>query len=284
VNAPEFDPANPHAVSAVRVLAEAAARAGGKEARRFFRTEFDIRLKEDRSEVSEADETAQVAVIERIHQERPHDTFLGEEDIELPGGAAAPSDEGVCWVIDPIDGTRNFVRHIPLFSCSVAALHAGTPLVGAIYDPMRDVMYSASRGTRGLFINGDLVPPAPLERSAGRGLSTKPIVAIPSSPSGATNRLSHDCLERYVCRVLGSTALHLALVAAGEFDATVADNPRLWDIAAGWVLVEAADREITRADNKPVFPLEIARYRGERMPIIAGSPALVREMLRISAD
>lgn len=274
----DFNPDSPHTQQALRHLAEDAARAGAQIARAFFGTAYGVELKADRSEVSEADEAAQVAIIATLRATRPQDALLAEEDLDLSPPPPSPDNDTLSWIIDPIDGTRNFVRHIPLYTCSIAAMLGGMPLVGAVCDIPRDVMYSASRDG-GLFINGELQRPGRPDASEQQTLSPKRLVALPSSPRGVTAALSHAWLDRYVCRILGSTALHLALVAGGELSGTVADNPRLWDIAGGWVLIHAAGGRMVSPDGRPVFPLDIATYRNRELPIVAANAAACDELL-----
>lgn len=264
-------PQDPAMQYALRRVAEAAARAGGQIARRYFGTDYDVRLKADRSEVSEADEAAQTAAIELLRRERPDDAILAEEELPETHDAPRPDNERVCWVIDPIDGTRNFVRHIPVYSCSVAAMQGGSPLVGAIHHADRDVLYSASRA-EGLFIDDHALPAE--GRGPRRGLPHRPVVALPSSPVGRLAQISHAWLDRFVCRNLGSTALHLAYVATGQLDAILADNPRLWDVAAGWVMLMATGCSMTTPTGEPIFPLDVGAYRGQELPLIAAPTAL----------
>jgi myo-inositol-1(or 4)-monophosphatase len=265
-----FDPNDARALGSLRQLAEEAARAGGQAARLRFRTDLDVRLKADRSEVTDADEAAQAAVLACIRARRPADACIAEE--ALPGSPSGPSptNDALCWVIDPIDGTRNFVRGIPLYVCSVAAMLDGLPLVGAIYDPQRELLYSASRRET-LLVNGKPQPVGRGTQCQRLGPNPKPVVAIPSQPAGAVGPLAHAWLDRFVCRNLGSTALHLAMVATGELDAMLADNCRLWDLAAGCVLVTASGGKLTSPGGKPVFPLVVERYRGEELPVLATS-------------
>jgi myo-inositol-1(or 4)-monophosphatase len=275
-----FDPADRAAQSALRRIAEEAARAGGAVARRYFRTDLTVRLKADRSEVTDADDAAQAAVIAAIRSHRLSDAFVTEETLALPAGAPpapAPTDDVLCWAIDPIDGTRNHVRGIPLYVCSVAAMFAGTPLAGAVYDPERDALYSAS-AIEGLFINGQPAAPRPVAMpESGRRL--RPLVAIPSTPRGVIAELVHAGLGHWVCRNLGSTALHLAMVAAGELDAMLADNSRLWDVAAGWVLVTAAGGRMTSPAGVPLFPLDVRTCVDHELPTLAASATVHDDIL-----
>jgi myo-inositol-1(or 4)-monophosphatase len=252
---------DPAALDRLCRLAEQAARVGGAVARGYFRTDLNIRFKADRSEVSEADEAAQAAVMQCIHAPRPHDAFIGEEAVAGPhaGDAPAATNDHFCWVIDPIDGTRNFVRGIPCYACSVAVMFGGFPLAGAIYDVERDVLYSAIRGGP-LLVNGN--PARPPSGEAEKSGRLRLVVGIPSRAVGPLAKLSHDWLSRYVCRNLGSTALHMAMVATGELDGMLADTPRLWDVAAGWVLIESAGGRVVGPDGAPLFPLDVGGYRG----------------------
>jgi len=283
---PESEPERQRGASsshrALRLLAEEAARTGGQVARGYFRSELTVRLKDDRSEVSDADDAAQAAVVACIRAMRPRDAFIAEETLPLLAEQTPPTNDAFCWVIDPIDGTRNFVRGIPVYVCSVAVMRGGTPLAGALYDPERDTLYSASRD-EGLFVNGRPHPPELDAAARARRVHPRPVVAIPSSPVGPMAARAHAWLDRYICRNLGTTALHLGLVATGELDGALADNCRLWDIAAGWVLLTAAGRVMTDPAGAPLFPLDVGRYHGEELPAIAASADFHAQLLGAGA-
>ncbi len=280
---PAVDPRDPAAGPALRQWAEEAARIGGRVAREWFGATLRVRLKADRSEVTDADEAAQAAIVDHLRRERPDDALLTEETLRPEPGsrsAPAPSADRLCWVIDPIDGTRNFIRGVPLFACSVAAMIAGEPVAGAIYDPVRDELISASRGGP-LLLNNQPQKPLPSGGTGSQpvgpgpaGRAPRPVVGLPSMPVGSVAEQAHQWLDRYVCRCLGSTALHLAYVALGRLEAMLADNARLWDIAAGVVLVRAAGGDASASDGQPLFPLDVAAYHGEEMPIVAAGPRL----------
>ncbi|MGE0478833.1 MAG: inositol monophosphatase [Phycisphaerae bacterium] len=271
----------------LRRLAESAAHAAGAVAHEMFRRPVAVRRKPDGSEVSDADERAQQAAIRAIRLRRPNDLFVAEEsqpDAKPRGagsaaGAAlnASATGAVHWIIDPIDGTRNYLRGVPLYACSIAAMVGGMPVAGVVYVPETDTLYSTSTGEP-LRVNdtpANAAPPA----EAGR----KPVVAVPSSADSAARELMLDWLSRTVIRNLGSTALHLALVATGEFDGAMANDCRLWDIAAGWLLIRSAGGAITTPEGRPVFPLDPARYAGEALPCVAGrSAAVLRELTNVA--
>lgn len=260
------NPRDPALQRTLRRLAEQAARAGGRVARQHFARDLAVRLKPDRSEVSDADEAAQAAVVACLRARRPDDALIAEETLTATG--PAPANDRLCWAIDPIDGTRNFVRRIPLYACSVAALLDGAPLVGAVYDVARDVLYSASQA-EGLCIDG-----RPAAARAGRppGGNPRPVVGLPSNPAGPVAAIAHAWLDRFICRNLGSTALHLVMVATGELDAMLSDNPRLWDIAAGCLAVTATGGRVCSPAGGGLFPLDVRGYAGAELPVLACGP------------
>ena len=192
------------------------------------------------------------------------------------------SPQSIWWIIDPLDGTRNYVRGVPLFACSVAAMCEGVPVAGAVYDPIGEVMYAAD-ATTGAHVNG-----RPLSSRAAEAFRPPPgadklVVAIPSARHRRGRALVRAVLERHVVRNLGCTTLHLALVAAGRFDAAVTNNSKLWDIAAGWLLVSQAGGVITGHGGDELFPVDVARYKGGEIPVLAGTRAAHARLLRESA-
>ncbi|TWT43836.1 Inositol-1-monophosphatase [Phycisphaerae bacterium RAS1] len=190
-----------------------------------------------------------------------------------PGSFPTPPrrDEGYCWIIDPIDGTRSFLRGVPLYACSVAVMHGGFPVAGAIYWPDLDEMFSARTGG-GLLVNAQPAARWSHER-AGGAISQKPVAGIPSTSRGPAFDLIHSWVDRVVVRNLGSTALHLALVAEGRMDAALISDSKLWDIAAGWLLVCEAGGAMRRLDGGEVFPIDVATYAGEAIPSLAARDA-----------
>lgn len=272
------DPPDPAQLDRWRELAERAARAGGAVARAAFGRAHQIRRKADGSEVSEADEAAQAAAIACLRGERPDDPIIAEETLAAAGGGprlpARPRPDRVCWIIDPIDGTRNYIRGVPLYSVSVAAMLGGYPIVGVVYAPERDECYSADAAGP-LRINGQPAPADALPAPGG-----KPLVGIPSSLQRAAYDVLQQWYGRVVVRNLGSTALHLALVAAGRFQAALLSDSKLWDLAAGWLLIRRTDGVMTTLAGHDVFPLDVGTYAGESIPsLAAATPRLHAELL-----
>lgn len=248
-------------VSELRALAESAANLGGAVAMAAFGRPHAVRLKADRSEVTEFDLAAERAVVGLLRQSRPDDGFITEEH------PAQPTRSGITWVVDPIDGTRNFVRGIPCFGCTVAAMIGGVPVAGAILDPVRQIMYSADRET------GALIDGAPLRLEGpspeARGGNPKLLVAIPSTRHARSHNIVLRWVDELVIRNFGSATTHLTMVAAGQLDAALLTNSKLWDIAAGWLLIKGAGGEMTTPEGAPIFPLDTASYQGEETPALA---------------
>lgn len=269
----------PAEAGALRILAERAARRGGEIGRAAFGTRPELRFKPDRSEVTAIDLAAERAVIGLIRSERPQDAFIAEE---RTAGADGPHPDAaqICWAIDPVDGTRNFVRGIPLFACSVAALRDGTPIAGAIFDPLHDALYSADAHGP-LLVNGRSWPELGAADADGYRASARVLAAIPSLPHRRFLPAVHRMIERFVVRTYGSAAMHLAWIATGRIDAALQDNPKLWDVAAGWLLVQRAGGVVTRTDGQPLFPIDLACYGGEDLPLVAGAPAAQADLLSI---
>lgn len=282
---PGADPGAPAELTRLRELAESAARTGGNLARESFGTRQQVKLKHDHSEVTEIDLAAERAVIDHIRARCPNDVFIGEEATEqspiVNRQSSTFNPQSTCWVIDPIDGTRNYIRSLPIFTCSVAAMRDGMPVAGAIYDPMQDVMYSAGLG-QGVYVDGRRVSPADTAPDSVRGPQAKLLVGIPSAQRPATRHLVLRAIDGHVVRNLGSAALHLALAALGQLDVVVMGNGKLWDLAAGGLLVTEVGGVVTSPDGAPLFPVDVTRYAGEEIPTLAGDPAACARLMQES--
>jgi myo-inositol-1(or 4)-monophosphatase len=181
-----------------------------------------------------ADKECQDLIYGILLKHHPDSACIGEEgDIGKPG---APIE----WIVDPIDGTMNLAHGIPHFCVSIAAREAATQRIvaGVIYDPMRNELFTAERGS-GAWLNG-----APIRVSKRSKLGD----AILAVGFAKTQDSIDHCLKLYSVygnqarklRAMGSAALDLAYVATGRLDAYIEQGVNLWDIAAGWVLVEEA--------------------------------------------
>lgn len=214
------------------IVAETAARAGAAELV-LWRDKFTSREKSARDLVTNADLASQQAVEVAIRAEFPDHGFLGEESPDY-----SQLKQTYCWIVDPLDGTTNYVHGFPFYSVSVALVHEGQLAVGVVLDPTNDECFTAARG-RGAHLNGQ-----PLQVSHTTSLDQALVaVSFPPHPQHdspdiqAFLRVSPEC--RAVRRT-GSAALNLAYVACGRLDAHWAQFINGWDSAAGVLLVEEA--------------------------------------------
>jgi len=215
--------------------------------------------------VTQADREVERFIVSRIRAEFPNDGVLGEE------GARQPSASGRLWIIDPIDGTHNFIRGMPHWGVSVGVLSHGRPLVAAIYLPAMGWMLSAASGL-GAWFNGVALPkPATLEdvvafTAAGPLLDT-------DSHRWLTT-LVRDELQGSERR-LGSATAALAAVALGHGDVYVALDDHIWDVCAASVIFEECGR--THSLNWD------AGQSSERMVYVGGSAEVVDKVRSVMA-
>ena len=215
------------------LAAEAVVRDAGRLAADYFarRTTLPIGRKGKQDVVSEADRACEDLIIGALSKAFPDDGFLGEEGGERNSGADA------VWVIDPIDGTYNFLTGVPFWCVSLGLVVKGEAVLGAIFHPSADELFSAARGS-GAFLNG-----APMKVSGATDI-TRARVCL-----GFSYRCTVEEHVRVVdallnagceyCRI-GSGALGLAYCAAGRFDGYWERHISAWDAAAGIVLVREA--------------------------------------------
>jgi myo-inositol-1(or 4)-monophosphatase len=255
----------------IRSRAVGWAREGGSLAReRFGRAA--VSRKADQTVVTDADLAVQERLLEHIGREFSSDAAITEEIQKSPYRHASPATARRCWVIDPIDGTRNYARGYPLFSVVIALMEGGSPVVGVIHNPMTGEMYSASLGAGAWWDDRRL-------KVRDEPMSAGSIIAVPTPRHAPMPGFLHHWLDRTVLRNVGSTALHLAMVASGALDASFADNCRLWDVAAGVLIASEAGAVAVGPDGRPQFPIDLAAYRDQDVSILAAGPRLIRQLL-----
>jgi myo-inositol-1(or 4)-monophosphatase len=243
-------------VSVRATVAERAARAGGEVARRAYRGELSVSTKGERTDlVTEADVNAQRQVVATIAEEFPDDAILGEEEGQVPAGMEDDPPEfvdevpesGPCWVIDPIDGTTNFVRGVQPWATAVSAVVDGEPVAAANYLPVADEMY-ATRGD-GAARDGD--PIAVSDRTDPGVFVTTPLGKledIDHETYGVINSASAEVFGDL--RRFGSMQAVLSYVATGGLDAAyVPVRPPVWDAMGGVHLIREAGGTVTDADG-----------------------------------
>lgn len=244
---------------------ERLAREAGAILRAGYEKEHRVNYKGVIDLVTEVDHESEAFLLGEIQRSHPDHRIFAEESGIIQG-----NDEHV-WFIDPLDGTVNYAHHIPIFSVSVAYAAQGELKLGAVYDPMRDEMFSAERG-RGAHLNGK-----PLQVSAVDELRRSLLVtgfpydAWDTDQDNFANFVHFAKLTQGVRR-LGSAALDLAYVAAGRFDGfwEIALNP--WDVAAGGLIALEAGARVTNVigDSDFISPPQ---------SVIAATPAIHARIL-----
>lgn len=221
-------------------VAIAAARAAGSIIRRYYDTPITVQEKATDHPVTAADVEADRAIRFIISRDFPNDGWLSEETADSRDRLARRR----VWIVDPLDGTKEFIQHIAEFCVCVALAEDGNPCVAVSYDPVRDRLYAARRGA-GTTLNG-----RPVEASAVTDLRAARVLASRSEHA----RGEWEAYEPH-CRVepTGSVAFKLACVAAGDGDATFSLTPKNeWDICAGTLLVQEAGGTMTDRYGKPL--------------------------------
>ena len=178
------------------------------------------------------DVQTQELITKSLLKEFPEHSLYGEE------GIVGDQSSDHQWVVDPLDGTVNYFYRIPHFCVSIALRLKGEIIVGVIYDPVRDEMWSAQKGEKPR-LNGQHF------RVSQRTELSEAVVSVGLAKTDDTIDSNLPLLQAMIhrvrkCRVLGSAALDMAYVACGRFDAYIERGISLWDIAAGWILVETA--------------------------------------------
>jgi myo-inositol-1(or 4)-monophosphatase len=215
-----------------REAAEAAARAAGELLRAGFHGPLRVNTAEAHDIKLQIDVESQELITRFLLGKFPQHVLYGEEG--LVGDQASEHQ----WVVDPLDGTVNYFYGIPHFCVSIALRWKSEIIVGVIYDPIRDEMWSTQKGEKPR-LNGTEF------RVSERADLAEAIVSVGLSKTGQTIAAGLPLLQQMVhrarkCRLLGSAALDMAYVACGRLDAYIEQGISLWDIAAGWILIETA--------------------------------------------
>ncbi|GIM45000.1 inositol monophosphatase [Collibacillus ludicampi] len=230
--------------------AEEAARKAGALIKEKIGQASEIREKTSASDlVTEVDKASQEIIEKHVLSVFPQHTILGEEDVAPGAYASVEALEKArkaeyLWIIDPIDGTTNFIHAFPFCCVSIALAHRGEVIAGVVYDPVRDELFRAVRG-EGATCNGK-----PLRVSAEDRLENALLAGgFAGEPEGArkTNLRGLMALVPHVrsIRTAGSAALHLAYVAAGRLSGFWEIDLNAWDLAAGCLLVQEAGGQVT---------------------------------------
>ena len=252
----------------LNVMIKAAQKAARALKRDFGEIEhLQVSLKGPGDFVTAADRRAEETLRAELETARPGYSFLGEE-----GGRHEGTDRTHCWIVDPLDGTLNFLHGIPHFAISIALEREGAIVAGVVYNPVSDELFTAERG-KGAFLNDRRL------RVAGRKRLAEAVVACalphPSRGDVALSRSEHAAVQERVAglRRFGAAALDLAWVAAGRFDAYWERGLSPWDMAAGIVLVREGGGFVSDLKGDDITLASDG--------ILAGNEAIHRDILRI---
>jgi myo-inositol-1(or 4)-monophosphatase len=233
----------------LNIMIKAAEKASRALIRDFGEIEkLQVSIKGPSDFVSNADLKAEKIIIEELKKARPYYSIISEED-----GSEANKDKDHTWIIDPIDGTTNFLHGIPHFAISIALKSDEEIVSGLIYDPIKDEMFYAEKES-GAFFNNQRIR-----------VSKKRELNSCLFATGGTTKNEIDL----PLRKSGSAALDIAYVAAGRYDGYFQNNLNLWDIAAGIIMVKEAGGMINKIDLS----------QNKKIQIRASSMAINEKML-----
>lgn len=250
-------------------IARLCAAEGGAIAMRLFGQPQEVVVKGRGNVVTQADFQIETCIHRILDEEFPDHAVLSEETRAEVDGRA-----GFVWVIDPLDGTKNYASGVPLFCINVALCQDGEPVVGVTHDPARDEWFVAERGG-GATVNGSRL------RASSRPTVRESVVGVDLGYSDRRGKamlhLVYDIFpDMQGLRIPGSAALGLAYAAAGRFDLYLHNYLFPWDIAAGILLLREAGGVITDKKGNPIG----INSRG----VVAGGPEVHADFLRLFGD
>lgn len=239
----------------LRPLLRAAAKAAltaGTIIRDLYARPHTIRMKGEIDLVTEADVASESAIIASLAEDTPVIAVMAEESFQGETDQAART-----WIVDPLDGTTNFAHGIPIFAVSIGLLDQGVPLLGAIFCPMQDELFLASRGG-GAWLNDQRITVTDTDFLVQALVATGfPYDIRKHLDQVIAQTESVLPLVRDIRR-MGAAAVDLAYVACGRLDGFWESALKPWDTAAGWLLVEEAGGRVSNFSGQPYTP-----FRGE---------------------
>jgi myo-inositol-1(or 4)-monophosphatase len=229
--------------------------------------------------VSEADRASQRLIVSELRKLFPKDGIIGEEN--ETGDAITfdvPDPSGRTWVIDPIDGTNNFLAGLSNFAVCIGLLDAGRPVLGVVQDVTRNQTYSAAAGRGASLDSRPLsVVHTPLDDSAMLMLTSNLLDDHGRCPPFAVRFLEQT---NWKIRMTGSATLEAVQVAAGVAHGAITINGKLWDIVAPAAIVIEAGGLVTDPGGAAIFPFGLENYSGAKVPFVAAAPSAHAQLIR----
>lgn len=245
-------------------VAEKAAREAGKIIRKNFKKNIKIEKKKDSTLASKVDRKAENKIREIINSEFPDHSLLGEEFGEEDKGSAYK------WIIDPLDGTTNFLIQNPFFNTSIALAKNKEVILGVVYDPLHEEFFHAEKG-KGAFLNREKI---------NVSVTDKVEDSIITYCHGKTNQSKREVVPIYRemklgavdMRQIGAGALELCFVASGRVEAFIDNGVYPWDEAAGSLIVKEAGGKVTDFSGEEWNP--------EKKTVMASNGKIHQEVLK----
>ena len=219
-----------------------AARVAGQEIVKRLPQERDIHSKGFRDIVTDADVAAQEKLAAVIRAHFPQHGILSEEGL-------TPGDQATIWVLDPVDGTTNYAHHYPCFSVSIGVVQDGEPIVGVVYDPVREHVFCAERGA-GALLNGERLRVSQTDEMI-HALVSLDFARAPDQRAAQMAAMVNLSRHIHTFRSSGSAALSFCYVAAGWLDAYFHFTLSPWDVAGACLILHEAGGVITDVDGGP---------------------------------
>jgi myo-inositol-1(or 4)-monophosphatase len=248
--------------------AESAARDAGTAVMRLFKGKFEVHEKSRNNPVTSADLEANRLIRDRLMAVFPKDGWLSEEDSDTSRRLGISR----VWVVDPIDGTKEFIEGVPQFAISIALVVEGRPKVAIVFNPAKERFYKAV-ANHGAYLNDQAIHVSPHV-----GVNGARLLVSRSEPQ----RKFQVFVDRCEIKPIGSIAYRLAKVAGGDGDGTLTFRTiHEWDICAGVLMVEAAGGAVLDGDGQSLtFNRELPKHRG----VVAANTGLAAGLQQLWAD
>lgn len=235
--------------------------------------------KRHQESVTDADRASQRFIVAGLRRRFPEDGIIGEEN--ETGQAITfdvPDPNRRIWVIDPIDGTNNFIAGMGAFAVCIALMERGMPVLGVVFDVTRDLVYSSAAG-EGCWLGTRRLAAlnTPMNDASMIMLTSNLLDSDGRLPGWAVRWIGQT---NWKIRILGSAALEAAQVAAGVAHGAITMNGKLWDVAAPAALVLEAGGLVTDLSGNSIFPFNARAYEGAKVPFIAAASAAQATLLQ----
>lgn len=230
--------------------------------------------------VTEADRSCQRLIVSHLKEHFPTDGIIGEESDD---GADITVDvrdpRGRVWVIDPIDGTNNFIGGADNFAVCLGLLESGYPTLGVVFDVTRNRVYAGAKDLGAYVTDRAASAPTDPMGDASILMCTSNLLNRQGVAPGWISKLMNQ--TTWKVRMIGSAALEAVAVAGGSAHAAITVNGKLWDCVAPAAVVLAAGGLVTDFEGRPIFPFDLTNYGGAKVPYISAGTAAHAQVLQL---